>query len=116
MAYYHPHLSGLSPVVDDALDLRLELPLEQVHARVARLLGVVDARQRRRLLSPFRRRRRRSPSSSSARRRREQVSGHYPSPSIHLLLHLSRPSLSQIALVTYILRPFRQSQLRFARG
>ena len=63
-------LSWLPPaVVDDALDLRLELPLEQPHAPrvVARLLGVVDARQRRLPLPP----------SARRRRRREEVSGHY---------------------------------------
>ena len=60
-------LPGLPPaVVDDALDLRLELPLEQPHAPrvVARLLGVVDARQRRLPLPP-------------SARLREEVSGHY---------------------------------------
>ena len=69
MRYSHL-LSGLPPaVVDDALDLRLELPLEQPHAPrvVARLLGVVDARQRRLPLPP----------SARRRRRREEVSGHY---------------------------------------
>ena len=106
MAWYS-HLSWLScPVVDDSLDLRLELPLEQVHACVARLFGVVDARQRRRLLP----RRRRCPfaASSCSARRREQVSGHYPSPSIQSTYYCTCLG-PQIALVTYILRLYLQT-------
>ena len=91
MRYSHL-LSGLPPaVVDDALDLRLELPLEQPHAPrvVARLLGVVDARQRRLPLPP----------SARRRRRREEVSGHYGP---------SRPPIRSaliIALVSALLAP-----------